>query len=236
MIKPILFNGQMVRAILEDRKTNTRRIVKNVPTSNCGTYSFLEIAIDPDVTTEKKNLDYETLSGTYAEFQHSEYEEFSRYVKSLYSVGDILYVRETFNSDWCDHTIYKADGGSARDAGYSKEPKWHPSLHMPKSAARIFLKVASVRVERLQDVDIPDTVKEGCNVDCAECLATYGDSGTQCCAGAEDECCMYDGSISDFSRLWDSTIPKEKLNINGWDANPYVFVYEFERCEKPEGF
>lgn len=100
-MKPILFNIEMVRAIMEGRKTVTRRAVK-LP----------------------------------------------------YHPGDILWVRETWNGDWCDHYIYKADGGSAKAAGYAAEPKWRPSIHMPREAARLFLRVTDVRVERLQDINL----------------------------------------------------------------------------------
>ena len=68
-----------------------------------------------------------------------------------YSVGDRLWGRETFCSDWCDHPVYRADGPSgrgARNAGYSREPKWRPSTHMPRWAARLFLDVTKVRAER----------------------------------------------------------------------------------------
>src|SRR5574344_2023832 len=78
-----------------------------------------------------------------------------------YHPGDILYVRETWNSDWCDHAIYRADGGSAKSAGYTKEPKWRPSIHMPKEAARIFLRVTGVRVERLMDITESGAMAEG---------------------------------------------------------------------------
>lgn len=76
---------------------------------------------------------------------------------------------------------------------------------MPKEAARLFLRVTGVRVERLQDIDDDGVVAEGLKI---------GD---------------------DFDVLWDSTIKKDDLPLYGWDANPWVWVIEFERREKPEG-
>lgn len=226
MIKPVLFNTEMVKSILEGRKIETRRIVKNVPVSTCGTYSFETIEVDPDITTTKRNLDYETLIGTYALFEHSDYEEFSTYIKSAYNVGDILWVRETwkilnFLEKLSMQFEYAADGkiseiidiSSSRVEGllkFFKKSGWIPSLFMPREAARIFLKVTSVRVERLRDITD---------------------------AGAKNEGTAYpqglDNWVSAFIRLWNSTIKKTDIDINGWDADPWVWVYEFERCEKP---
>lgn len=111
MVRPILFNGEMVRAILEGRKTVTRRVIKGADESMyagmCG--------LGPGLFDRNTGL---------------------RVKEPYYRLGDILYVRETWNGDWCDHYIYRADGGSAKTAGYSQEPKWKPSIHMPKEAAR----------------------------------------------------------------------------------------------------
>lgn len=190
MNKPILFNTEMVQAIMDGRKTVTRRVVKPQPEegvrsgkSACGIGLF-----DP--------------SGMPV-------------CLSPYQTGNVLWVRETFNSDWCDHTIYKADGGSARDAGYSEEPKWHPSLHMPKSAARIFLRVTDVRAERLQEITDKQAQNEGVTV-------VTNNSGMM--------------HRSKFVTLWNSTIKPADLDRYGWNANPYVWVISFERCEKPEDF
>ena len=81
--------------------------------------------------------------------------------------------------------------------------RWHPSIHMPKEAARLFLRATGVRVERLQDIDDDGVVAEGLKI---------GDA---------------------FDVLWDSTIKPADLPLYGWDANPWVWVIEFERCEKP---
>ena len=80
---------------------------------------------------------------------------------------------------------------------------WRPSIHMPKEAARIWLRVTDMRVERLQDIDDDSVVAEGLNI---------GDP---------------------FDELWDSTIKPTDRERYGWSANPWVWVIEFERCEKP---
>ena len=97
---------------------------------------------------------------------------------------------------------------------------YRPSIRMPKEAARIWLKVTNVRVERLQQITEVGIRKEGIEVDPKECVGKFD-------------------FISElfflFQRLWDSTIKKSDLDRYGWDANPWVWVIEFERCEKPEG-
>lgn len=186
-IKPILFNAEMVRAILDGRKSCTRRIVKPQQL----------IGMLPD---KCKN-------------------------GAPYQIGDILYVRET----WCmygklddfDHVIdgtekyyYLADGANPTPYNcflvqrngydeYKDTPVWHPSIHMPKEAARIWLKVTDVRVERLQDMTDDDAEAEGCF--------------------------DYTSTALGFPDVWDSTIKKSDLDRYGWAADPWVWVIEFER-------
>ena len=105
---------------------------------------------------------------------------------------------------------------------------------MPKEAARIWLKVKNVRVERLQEMKPVDVIKEGAYPDCWDCLNTYGESGSQCCYGTEEQCSQCDGVMMEWEKLWNSTIKKSDLDRYGWDANPWVWVIEFERCEKPK--
>lgn len=103
--------------------------------------------------------------------------------------------------------------------------KWHPSIHMPKEAARIWLKVTGVRVEQLQDMKDEDCEKEGLENFCKKCSALF----------SECDACLNDGGIKeDFKELWNSTIKKSDIDTYGWGANPWVWVIEFERCEKPE--
>ena len=126
---------------------------------------------------------------------------------------------------------YRADG-ELRPEGW--RGKWHPSIHMPKEAARIWLKVTGVRMKRLQEMKPVDVIKEGAYPDCWDCLNTYGESGSQCCYGTEEQCSQCDEVMMEWEKLWNSTIKKSDLDRYGWNANPYVWVIEFERCEKPK--
>lgn len=147
-----------------------------------------------------------------------------------YQPGDILYVRETFVQPATHIFWYRAD-----NAEYTKNILWQPSIRMPKEAARIWLKVTNVRVERLQEMKPVDVLKEGAYPDCWDCLNTYGESGSQCCYGTEEQCSQCDEVMMEWEKLWNSTIKKSDLDRYSWDANPWVWVIEFERCEKPEG-
>lgn len=208
-IKPILFNKQisteMVRAILDGRKSCTRRLVKPQPDEK---HTFpLGFVTD---STEKKEV------GCFG-FGINEYGGSIQYAKPPYQPGDTLYVRETW-MDYAGLTMYKADCDiyrldSLNFAGFV----WHPSIHMPKGAARIWLKVTDVRVERLQKIAPQGAWKEGAR---CSCLHPVPD-----CAGNKTA----------FVNIWNSTIKKSDIDRYGWDANPWVWVIEFERCEKPEG-
>ncbi len=206
-IKPILFNTEMVRAILDGRKSCTRRIVKH---------------------------DVEAILNSPYHKEHPEVEDeqiISKLCIPPYQPGDILYVRETWQY------LYELDGNEqvVEDTGkyyyaatdtipfdtyvdasgvtHERVP-WHPSIHMPKEAARIWLKVTNVRVERLQEITPQGAWKEGAR---CSCLHPVPD-----CAGNKTA----------FVNIWNSTIKKSDIDRYGWDANPWVWVIEFE-CEKP---
>ena len=185
---PILFNTEVVQAILNGRKTCTRRVVKG--------YIPKEAEFGYTAFTPKGCI---SCRGTFADG----YGE--KFFKLPCEPSDILYVRETFIQVAAHTFWYKADDKS----WMYKDLLWKPSIHMPKEAARIWLKVTDVRVERLQDImeDEPgpnnQVVKEGFNYGC------------------------------DFIAVWNSTIKKSDFDTYGWDSNPYVWVIEFERCEKP---
>jgi len=226
MEKPILFNADMVRAILDRRKTVTRRVV-----------TFLD----------KRNPEW---SGYIADGAVLYGSNNIPAAKSSYQPGDILYVRETWCEFIADHVIdgvkyaYRADT-SAEGERFRKELgyKWHPSIHMPREAARIWLRVTNVRVERLQDSftkhggTIFEIRAEGINIpeECRDCIDAYG---SPCCIDTTEddgsECGMLDYPRSDFADLWDSTIKPVDRDRYGWTANPWVWVIEFERCEKPQ--
>lgn len=195
-MKPILSNTEMVRSILEGRKTVTRRAIRPQPEGR------------PIRMTENS-----CYPGCYA------IEGTPRVIRPPYQPVDILYVRETWNGDWCDHYIYKADGGSAKAAGYTAEPKWRPSIHMPREAARLFLRVTGVRVERLKDIDGHGILKEG--IDNGKSNPAMGTRWENMQSMA-------------FAELWNSTLKSADLPLYGWAANPWVWVIEFERISKDE--
>lgn len=211
-IKPILFNTEMVRAILEGRKSCTRRLVKPQPDEK-HTYP-LGFVTD---STEKKEV------GCFG-FAANEYGGSIQYVKPpyRYAPGDILYVRETWKK--APNGYYYYEDWQRNDI--ADVTKWKPSIHMPKEAARIWLKVIDVRVERLQEISEDGAVKEGIYVaNCKDCNAPFG------CDACPDE--GYN-EIDEFVELWNITVKKSDIDRYGWDANPWVWVIEFERCEKPE--
>ena len=184
-IKPILFNTEMVRAILDGRKSCTRRL--------------------PRKQIEEKYLEYDEWVQAVAVPGCTYLREKEFYTQyPPYRPGDILYVRETFIQAAAHTFWYKADDNSWISEGLH----WKPSIHMPKEAARIWLKVTDVRVERLQDMTDDDAEAEGCF--------------------------DYTSTALGFPDVWDSTIKKSDRDRYGWEANPWVWVIEFERCEKPE--
>lgn len=198
-MKPILFNTDMVRAILEGRKTVTRRVVKPQP-----------------VGQPAQMGEGSCWPGCFASAEDE------RIYRPPYQPGDILWVRETWQFIPCIDCGLHVHGGCTdtpityedRDsvgegcfvyrADYPEPQRvyWKPSIHMPRDAARIFLRVKGVGVERLQDCGNEQAKDEGC-VNCSQ-----------------------------FVRLWDSTIKPADRTIYGWDANPWVWVIQFERAEE----
>jgi hypothetical protein len=184
-MKPILFSAPMVRAILDGRKTQTRRVIKIDDAPENWKISIAGTSI---VRTEPYDVKL-----------------------PRYAAGDILWVRETWNTAYKDnactevaHYIYRAS--EPNGAGW-----WKPSIHMPREAARIFLRVTNVSVERLQEITVDDCRLEGC---CSsDCLQT----------GLHSPDCKCDTL---FYNVWNDINAKRGY---GWDTNPYVWVYEFER-------
>ena len=190
-IKPILFNTEMVRAILDGRKDATRRIVKDfIPDDAVWGY------------TAFTHKGYISCRGTFADGDGE------KFFKLPCEPGDILYVRETWKK--APNGYYYYEDWQRNDI--ADITKWKPSIHMPKEAARIWLKVMNVRVERLQEITEVQAQAEGCN------------------SGLLTGACTARGQFED---LWNSTVKKSDIDRYGWDANPYVWVISFERCEKP---
>lgn len=201
-IKPILFNTEMVRAILDGRKDATRRIVKGfIPDDAVWGYT----AFTPK--------GYISCRGTFADG----YGE--KFFKLPCEPGDILYVRETWKK--APNGYYYYEDWQRNDI--ADVTKWKPSIHMPKEAARIWLKVTEVRVERLHEITEDGAKAEGA-IDNRGFIHS-----------PENEYDRIHTAREHFIKIWNGTIKKSNLNCYGWDANPWVWVIEFERCEKPEG-
>ena len=193
--RPILFNAEMVRAILDGRKTQTRRIAK--------TATYIMSSVDK-------------LDEKLAKDIVNEYAPLQKY--------DILWVRETWAKD-VGRYMYRANYSDTEKFymnGREIRMTWHPSIHMPREAARLFLRVEDVRIERLQDISEDDALAEGANA--GEYLDEQGN--------------LMDVYYphEDFVRIWNSTIKKADISRYGWDANPWVWVYEFVRLNgRPAG-
>lgn len=219
-IKPILFNTEMVRASLDGRKTVTRRLIKPQPP--------YDVQCPLGYCTDG----YKSEIGKFAFGSHKDGGKMI-FCKPPYQPGDILYVRESWEHFECcccegdehgncyqepQQSVLNKSCGCymyrATDEIYG-DARWHPSIHMPKEVARIWLKVTDVRVERLQEITSEQICREGVEVEYPHVLN-----------GEEKRYA--------FSTLWNSTIKKSDLDRYGWDANPWVWIIEFERCEKPE--
>lgn len=228
-MKPILFNTEMVKAILDGRKTVTRRVVKPQPKSHiayvcmgsgCGKWGYPGKYAwkywDDDSFRLPDDISQDELKVKWTPPCHTD---------------DILYVRETWSplyqdkdsKDVCGY-MYKAcmleeyDKMYPDGKDYQWEGKWRPSVHMPKEAARIFLRVIDVRVERLQDITSGQIDAEGCKE-----WAYSAKTGELLPSGP-----------SFFRINWDRTIKPSDLPFYGWDANPWVWVIEFERISREE--
>ena len=208
--KPILFNTEMVRAILDGRKTQTRRLVKPQPVYDDGLWEL------GGAGWSDSHVTIHPVPG------HSLWE------RQPVQPGDVLWVRETWQyipeSDVDGFYVYAADREDPA------EWKWRPSIHMPRKAARLFLQVMGVRIERLRDITAKDAFNEGTGKLFLEDIA-YGDKDYEC--DLDDE---YGMAREQFAWLWESTLKKDNLERYGWWANPWVWVIEFERFDgKPAG-
>ncbi len=192
-LRPILFNTEMILRILDGSKGVTRRIIN------------------------KRILDY------YCSIQDNGVPNVQRiYENAAYMVRefcpyqplDILYVREAW-SEMPAGYVYRADGNKKDHFG--NRIIWHPSIHMPKAATRIFLKVTESRVERLQDINGRDVLLEGIN------------------SFVHPEADYFDMNQREaFEAFWNSTIRKPDLDSKGWAANPWVWVIRFEKIDVDE--
>lgn len=234
MLKPILFNTEMVRAILDGRKTVTRRILKPKYRDDEAGFQVITTMSGEFVRVEKLS---EWGSAIFPDGTE-------RHVHPPYQPGDILYVRETWGKTADlpgiseEETVYAADF-SDRELAHLKDKhfRWRPSIHMPRELARLYLKATDVRAERLNNLNTEELIREGIK---PEALKAHGCECAWKHDGCRDEPCAnrdvyeYFTYAYPFSELWDSTIPKVDLDRYGWDANPWVWRIGFEVCEKPE--
>lgn len=211
-MKPILFNTEMVKAILDGRKTVTRRLIKPQP------LGYFEVSESP----------------TYL----YDFEPSSKRIYPRYQAGDILYVRETYAniSDFVNYAeyeidsdlkyLYKCDDNGEEHAFVDIGVKrWRPSIHMPKEAARIFLRVTDVRVKRLQDMEHDAPAKEGIQFQsCPEGFTWKSEASIDCC---------YINPMGAFKALWNTTV---KEDWQKFESNPWVWVVEFERISKEDAY
>jgi hypothetical protein len=216
--KPAIFCGSMVRAILEDRKTMTRRVIQPPPS---GTENF----------PPNQFCDSWYFRDAYYACPEN---DIGRYVKCPYGVpGTRLWVRETwaaFNTGYYDRpemgVFYRADGEQERiDRG-----RWRPSIHMPRWASRLTLEVCEVRVERLQSISAEDARAEGIREVTKDgqvkkyCVYDRGDmSSTPWAEMARDP-------VSAYRLLWDSI--NGKRSGCSWADNPWVWKVSFRRLDQ----
>ncbi len=230
-MKPILFSTPMVEAILDSCKSMTRRVITDLPE---GVYR----------TDTDNSLTWGAYYGRTTDEYHA---TCCKEIKPKYLPGDVLWVRETFclgkvecgeNPDGSDGWYIEPDedGGIipkqwaiSHNIGVD-DIKWKPSIFMPKEFARIFLRVKRVWAERVQDITQAGAIDEGALLydgwETPEyqraCTAAYAD-GTKPPLGFSPR--------ERFEHLWNKL---NKARGFGWDKNPWVWVYEFERIERPE--
>ena len=242
MNRPILFNTDMVRAILEGRKTQTRRIIKPQPEARL-CYAFAGSKGMPG-TWGYPSKDAEKNWGAEWKLPDSLKEPDRRWTPPCHT-DDILWVREAWQygyvetSDaegcydtWFEPSDRKTEGSYLKamsrywyraDKAHEDAMRvlggfWRPSIHMPKEAARIFLRVKNVKVEKTSDMAVLDAFAEGVKRD-----------------GIVTSCGIITYRVwNRMAALWDSTIPRDELSVYGWEAEPWVWAIEFERIDKSD--
>ena len=246
--RPALFNAKMVRAILDDIKTNTRRPVNRLS-------GFGNITEFQKSDTEGYDWSFRDKQLRLHDITHARLLELCPFGK----VGDRLWVRETWQGPllsseevtndylWYHypekyqniaHCQYKADGGPTpeySDPDDNFKQGWRPSIHMPRWASRITLEITNVRVERLQDISDKDAIAEG-----FKCLSKdrgqtykYGIADKDGFPGNDDFGWQWSEWESKpkaaFKKIWKSIYP---TGVGSWDANPWVWVITFKRVVK----
>lgn len=234
-MKPILFNTEMVRAILAGSKTQTRRVIKpqpKVPQSEndieAGEVVFWHGKVCRMKEPRARNA--KAAGNLIAE------------VIEPYSPGDILWVREawkqyttgTAGPGLIDGYLYKADEPQDT-SGMMVEGCWHPSIHMPQNAARLFLQVTDIYVDRLQSISEDDVCAEGAEKIITKCEhMDYNVTPPEPCFNVNPcKKCVINYSYPELfgDIIWNPTIKKADLSKYGWDANPLVWVIKFQKVD-----
>lgn len=221
--RPIIFNTEMIRAILNGTKTQTRRLVRHMPEIKNGETGVFE---KMDDGTFQMRIDQ--YNGTIYDYP----------IKPMFSVGDFLYVSETqkihrtqdcqgsdvvvvnYIADGTTRNFYVSEKEWKRLGKYNLEGnKYFSPYWTTKETARLFLKITDIRVERLQDITEEDAVEEGCFAGCREIKTGPW--------GVEDDPEVWT-AVEAFQDVWAETIKRTEIDQYGWDANPWVFVYTFK--------
>lgn len=204
--KPILFNGEMVRAILDGRKTQTRRVIKN--RSNCPDFYAYEPSFSYPYCFRRADARWDSFKTI---------EELTAKYCPLGQIGDRLWVRETWAiSPYHPATydgpayFYRADYQPMSDVAI----KWKPSIHMPREVSRLTLEVVDVRVERIQDISEKDAIAEG--------IEAIGHGWKNYKKPNSPPWCTPTYS---FKSLWDSV-------YKTWEQNQWVWAIKFKRVEE----
>lgn len=212
----MIFNSEMVRAILSNRKTQTRRVMKVQPESN-----QLGLLLITD-STKRSDIGKYHWAESNATGNHVRSKLFSC---PFGAVGDRIWVRETWaeaGASAPDLKLYRANYPEHVPSIYENVPpaeeiRWTPSIHMPRTASRIQLEITDVRVERLNAISEEDARAEGIiDGGCLNC----GEHEPCGCANPEPD------ATDAFAYLWQSIYGQES-----WNANPWVWVIEFKRVE-----
>lgn len=238
VFRPMLFSTPMVQAILGDYKNQTRR-TKGLEFINKNPDNW---RFDGKATAEDGFTLY-----WFEELKNGKPTENYQYVEPTMNIGDIIWVRETFQiTDFLHPTdenygyIYKASENGKEWENNSESWKWKPSLFMPKSACRLFLEITDIKVERLQSISESDSLSEGVE----NCIADKENFGCRVMGMRlfrdylrKDNSLKnypnngYDNAKASFETLWYSINGKDS-----WKENPWVWVISFKRVEKPNGF
>lgn len=222
---PILFNGEMVRAILEGRKTETRRPVKDGPDESHYRYPVVDKYGDCQWFSDKDDIGYEDELDDEGEYPDV-FPEHDEAIRSPFGcIGDRLWVRETWgwaleasmppSANYKEFLRYRADGDEPDTVD-----KWVPSIHMPRWASRIMLEVTDIRVERVQEISEEDAEAEGIKI--ANEYTPFASCWDYIDKTARSPS-LFNPSDS-FATLWESV-------YGTWDANPWVWVATFKKVE-----